>query len=115
MVQVPGAFGELQVRQAPPQALWQHTPSMQKPEAHSPAAPQVCPIGLGPQVWFTQAAPVSQSASTLHALVQAPAAQRKGWQSRTPGAPQVPSPSHVPAVLSRLPVQVGARHSTSCT
>jgi hypothetical protein len=77
-VQVPGALGELQVRQAPPQALWQQTPSVQKPEAHSPAAPQVCPIGLGPQVRFTQAAPVSQSASTLQTLVQLPAAQRKG-------------------------------------
>jgi hypothetical protein len=78
MRQEPGDVAELQVRQPPAQAVSQQTPSTQKPEAHSPAAEQVCPRGFGPQVWFTQAAPVSQSESTLHALVQAPARQRNG-------------------------------------
>jgi hypothetical protein len=76
--QEPGEVGELQVRQAPAQAFSQHTPSTQKFEAHSLAAAQACPSGLGPQVPFTQAAPVSQSESTLHVLVQAPARQRNG-------------------------------------
>jgi hypothetical protein len=74
----------MQLRQAPAQALSQHTPSTHWFEAHSLAAAQVCPRGLGPHVLFVHAAGGSQSASTLHALVQAagaplvPGAQRKG-------------------------------------
>ena len=56
--------------------------------------------------------PRSQSFTVWHAFVQAPSTQRNGWQSWTPGARQVPSPSQVPAVLSRLPVHDGA--GTAC-
>jgi hypothetical protein len=97
----------------PVQAVSQHTPSTQKPDAHSAVVVQGKPGGLGPQVLFWQMAPSSQSWSVSHDFVQAPAAQRNGWQFWTLGARQAPSPSQVPAVLRWLPVQLGIRHWVS--
>jgi hypothetical protein len=83
-VQWPGELVRLQLRQAPVQALSQHTPSTHWFEAHSLEAAQMCPRGLGPQLPLVQAAGGSQSASTLQVLVQAAwvpfdgGAQRKG-------------------------------------
>jgi hypothetical protein len=80
---------------------------------HSLDVWQLWPSCFGPQVPFTQAIPVSQSAFVVQAVVQAAPTQRNGLQSCRPGAWQVPSPLQVPAVLRRLPVQVGATHNVS--
>jgi hypothetical protein len=111
--QVPGEVGSAQDWQVPVQAVVQQTPSTQKLLAHSLGAAHWAPGGFGPQVLLMQAVPVSQSATVSHTFVQTPSAQRKGWQSCTPGGRQVPSPSQVPAVLRRLPVQDEARHCVS--
>ncbi len=111
--QRPGEPGNAQEWQVPVQAVSQHTPSTQNPEAHSAAPPHGNPGGFGPQVLFWQIAPSSQSVSVSQDFVQAPAAQRNGWQFWTLGARQDPSPSQVPAVFSRFPVQLGIRHCVS--
>jgi hypothetical protein len=61
--QWPGEVGRLQLWQAPVQALSQQTPSTHWFDLHSLLPAQAKPIGLGPQVLFTQAVPVSQSLS----------------------------------------------------
>jgi hypothetical protein len=113
IVHFPGDDASAQLRHAPVQALSQHTPSTHCPDLHSLALPQLCPICLGPQVPFTQAMPTSQSASVWQLTVQAPDEHMKGVQFVSPGARQVPSPSHVAAVLRRLPEQTGATHWVS--
>jgi hypothetical protein len=114
ITQCPGEAASAQVLQVPVQAFSQHTPSTQKPDAHSPAPPHVKPSGLGPQVLLAwQTAPSSQSWFPLQTLVQAPFWHRPGWQFWTPGGRQVPRPSQVPAVFSRFPVHDGARQSVS--
>ena len=47
--------GSAHVEHEPPQAPSQHTPSTQKPLAHSLAPAQVWPRGFGPQLPATQA------------------------------------------------------------
>jgi hypothetical protein len=54
VVQVPGATGMAHERQAPPQASLQQTPSTQNPERHWPAAWQLAPSSLKPQLPITQ-------------------------------------------------------------
>lgn len=100
VVQRPRAAGRAQLRQGPVQALSQQTPSMHWLERHSLARVQVWPGNFGPQVLFTQAMPLSQSAFVVQVFVHAPLTQRKGWQLCTPGSRQVPRPSQVPAVFS---------------
>jgi hypothetical protein len=113
-MQKPGEVGSAQYWQVPLQAVSQQTPSTQKLLAHSPEAWQLAPIGFGPQVMpGRQAVPSSQSSTVWQDVVQAPSTQRKGWQSWTPGIRQAPRPSHVPAVLRRLPVHDGSRHCVS--
>ena len=53
-MQVPRDDASAQLRQAPAQASAQQTPSTQKLLPHSPAAAQVCPFDLGPQLPLTQ-------------------------------------------------------------
>jgi hypothetical protein len=65
-----------QLLQAPVHASAQQTPSTQKPLAHSVAAAQVWPRGLGPQLPATQAWPGSQSSSVAHFERQAFVPQR---------------------------------------
>jgi hypothetical protein len=55
--------GSAQLRQAPPQASAQQTPSTQKPLMHSSAPPHGEPLDLGPQLPFWQNWPLTQSAS----------------------------------------------------
>jgi hypothetical protein len=110
MVHLPGDEGRAQLLQAPVHALSQQTPSTHWPDLHSLALLQLCPFCLGPQVWFTQAMPLSQSSSVLQEMVQDAAVQRKGEQFVRPGARQVPRPSQVAAVFSRFPAQTGAMH-----
>jgi hypothetical protein len=111
--QVPSAEGSAQLRQAPWQASPQQTPSTQKPLAHSPAPAQVWPFGLGPQVPLRQLWPLTQSASVWQWLTQALSTHWNGSQSCTPGDRQAPSPSQVPAVLSRSPLHNGATQTVS--
>jgi hypothetical protein len=113
IVHLPRDDGSAQLRQAPAQALSQHTPSTHCPDLHSLALPQLCPFCLGPQVRFTQAMPWSHSSSVLQMMVQAAAVQRKGEQFSSPGARHVPRPSQVAAVFRRFPEQTGAMHWVS--
>jgi hypothetical protein len=112
-VHVPRADVSAQLRHAPPQASLQHTPSTQKPDAQSEACAQVVPFVCLPQLWFTQATVGAQSAFVLHVWLQAPAAHAYGGQSWTPGALHAPCPSHVAAVLSRVPAHEGGTHTVS--
>jgi hypothetical protein len=105
-VHLPGVDASAQLRHAPAHALSQQTPSTQKPDRHSCPLPQTCPSRLGPHVPLTHAIPSSHSSSFLHAVVQAPSAQRNGWQFWIPGAPHTPRPLHVPGVLRLFPEQV---------
>src|SRR5262249_45486033 len=107
-VHLPIDPGRAQPRQPPSHALLQQTPSTHWPDLHSLPALQSWPSCFGPQVWLTQLMPASQSASALQTLVQAPAWHWNGEQLIRPGGRQDPSPSQVPAVLSRFPVQDGA-------
>jgi len=75
-VHVPIEAGSLQLRQTPSQAPSQQMPSAQNPLRHSLAAEQVRPFGFLPQLPFWQLLPDTQSSSLVHALTQAPAAQR---------------------------------------
>ena len=73
----------------------------------------VWPSCFGPQVLFTQAIPMSQSAFVVQVVVQAPFAQRNGLQFWTAGGSQVPRPSQTPGVFRRLPEQVAAMQIVS--
>lgn len=105
--QRPAEPDKLQLRQVPPQASLQHTPSTQKPDTQSLAALQVWPSGFLPQEWVarSQARSGAQSSFELHRSVHSPFVQRKGWHwSASPGL-QLPSPSQTRVLLSVLPEQ----------
>jgi hypothetical protein len=112
-VQCPIVDSSAQLRQAPAHGPSQHTPSTQVPELHSASAAQVTPRFFLPHWPFTQAWPLSQSASVAHVVVQAAFVHRKGPQFCTPCARQAPRPSQVPGVLRRVPVQEGAMQTVS--
>jgi hypothetical protein len=80
-----------QLRHAPVQAVSQQTPSTQKFDLQSVAFVQAPPFCLGPQLPFTQAIPATQSVSAVHFLLHAPATQRNGVHTSTPGGWQVPT------------------------
>lgn len=84
-VHLPFVDASEQLRQAPVQAWSQQTPSTQNPDLQSAAAVHVPPFCLGPQLLLTHAMPATQSASLAQTLLQAPAAQRYGGHSWTPG------------------------------
>jgi hypothetical protein len=75
-LQAPIDEGRAQLRQAPPHASSQQTPSTQKVLRHSVPALQGCPLGLGPQLPFWQTFGATQSPSPLHLAMQAPSVQR---------------------------------------
>jgi hypothetical protein len=91
-VHVPFADASAQLRQAPPQASLQHTPSTQKLDAQSAAVVHVLPFVClpVPQTWFTQAIVGAQSTFVLHVVLHVPEAQVYGMHSCTPGALHVP-------------------------
>jgi hypothetical protein len=68
--------GSAQLLHAPAQASAQQTPSTQKLLAHSLAAAQAWPGGLGPQLPSTQAWPGWHSSSFVHFVEQAAPLQR---------------------------------------
>src|SRR5450432_2942690 len=102
-----------QLRQPPSHAPSQQTPSTQRPDRHSVAPPHGWPRFFLPHWPLTQAWPLSQSLSVTQLCVQAPLVQRKGEQFCTPRGRHVPLPSHVPAVLRRVPVHVAGRQIVS--
>jgi hypothetical protein len=110
---VPIDEGRAQLRQAPPHASAQQTPSTQKLLTQSPAAAQGCPSGLRPQLTPLQTWPLTQSASRVQRAMHAPLLQRNGAQDCTPGGRQAPTPSHVQAVLSRSALHDGATQTVS--
>jgi hypothetical protein len=61
--------------QMPAQAVAQQTPCSQKPELHSPAAPQVAPIGFLPQLPARQVFGLVQSEVDPQVVLQAPVPQ----------------------------------------
>jgi len=67
-VQVPADAVRSQAMHASVQALSQHTPWAQKPDAHSLAAAQSAPRGLRPQEPFSQNWPLAHSALVLQAV-----------------------------------------------
>ena len=75
-VHLPIDEGRAQLRQAPPQAPSQQTPSTQKLLMHSPAVAHGCPLGLGPQLPFWQTCPLTQSASLAQRAMHAPSPHR---------------------------------------
>jgi hypothetical protein len=63
-----------QAWQSPVQAALQHTPSAQKPEAHSLPAPHAAPSACGgTHALPTQTRPLAQSAAEAQLVLQAPA------------------------------------------
>jgi hypothetical protein len=109
----PIAEGRTHVEHEPPQAPSQQTPSTQKPLTQSPAPAHVWPRFRRPQLPALQVCPGWQSSSVLHVVAHAPSAHRYGQQFWTPGARQVPLPSHVPAVLRRAPAHEGGAQMVS--
>ena len=68
--------GRAQLRQAPPHASSQQTPSTQKVLTHSVPALQGCPLGFGPQLPFWQTFGAMQSVSPEQRAMQAPSLHR---------------------------------------
>ena len=70
--QVPGVPASAHDRQVPVHAVPQHTPCSQNPELHSPAAPQVAPIGFLPQLLVMQVLGALQSVLPPQVVRQVP-------------------------------------------
>lgn len=95
----------------------QHTPSVQKPDAHSSPLAQVAPFILRPHVPFTHATPGAQSLLDPHAAKQSCffVSHENGTHSlASPGA-QVPAPSHVLTFVTAAPSQVPGTHTVPLT
>jgi hypothetical protein len=96
-------------RQMPTQAVAQQTPCSQKPLLHSPAAPQVAPIGFLPQLPLMQVLGLVQSALVMHVVRQAPPVpQTYGSHCESDVVWHVPVPLHVRAGAYVEPVQLAA-------
>jgi hypothetical protein len=95
--QVPTRPVWLQLTHAPWQATAQHTPSVQKPDAHSSFFAQVEPFILRPQLPLMHCTPIAQSAFDVQAPKQSflVASHEYGAQTLTSAVLQVPAPSHV--------------------
>jgi hypothetical protein len=117
----PGELGKLQLWQVPAQLFSQHTPSTHWPETHSLALAQSCPFCFLPQepvvtpftVCSTHWFPGAQSESSVQICVHATPVQRKGEQSTSWDARQVPLPSQVRGVFSIRPEQEDGSHTVS--
>jgi hypothetical protein len=113
LVQVPIEPGTAQLLQAWPQAVAQHTPSMQKPEVHSGPSPQALPSDLVPQRplpsqrlggWHCPLSVQELKQSVPSAL------QVKGAQAWLAPAWQLPAPSQADTRVRTPPAQLAARH-----
>ena len=117
--QVPGLPATLQASQGPVQETPQQTPSVQYPEAHSAARPQVSPAARADtQVPALQNFPSLQSRSTTHGEAQPPRPLQVKAPHSLPGS--VPAASAVqpptsPGTLQALqvPSQALLQHTPS--
>ena len=110
LVQAPGVPARAQDWQVPVQAVAQQIPCSQKPELHSPAAAQVAPIGLRPQLPLLQTLGDAQSAAVVQVVLHAPVAAGVGRAADVVAVWQVPVPLQVRAGVNVVPVQVAAAH-----
>jgi len=107
--QVPTVPVRLHDRQMPAQAVAQQTPCSQKPELHSPAAPQVAPIGFLPQLPERQVFGLVQSVLVVQVVRQAPPVPHtNGSHDDGDVVWQVPVPLQVRAGAYVDPTQVAA-------
>ena len=90
-LQVPTRPAMLQASQAAPQAVLQHTPSMQLPLTHWLLPPQATPLAsLGMQVLVLQKSPAMQLASVAQVAGQVAAAPLHTYGVQE-GVPEEPS------------------------
>ncbi len=110
--QVPERPTRLHATHAPLHATLQHTPSVQKPDAHSWFFAQTAPFRFGPQLPATHFVP-AQSESDAHVATQAflLASHPYGAHSVSGATLQRPLPSHTLPPLTVAPEQVPARHT----
>jgi hypothetical protein len=117
--QVPALPGRLHASHVPPQALLQHTPSTQLPDAQVRPAVQAVPFGVlavhtPPAQWL----PLLQSASALHGLAQEAPPPQKARPHSLAGSVCAGTRLQVPALPGRLharqvPVQPPSQHTPS--
>jgi hypothetical protein len=92
--QVPRLPGLSHASHWPVQAALQHTPSTQKPVAHSAEVVHICPGGMrATQRPSRQKNPLTQSASLRHVVKHSVGPHTKGAQVVRCGVPQLPRPS----------------------
>jgi hypothetical protein len=105
--QVPVWLTWSQDTQAPAQATLQHTPSAQKPEAHSGPFLHVAPFSLRPQLPATHFVP-AQSASEVHIArhVFVVVSHWNGLQTVVGPALQCPLPSQTWPPVTDVPSHV---------
>jgi hypothetical protein len=115
--QVPTLPVWLHETHAPWQATAQHTPSVQKPDAHSSFVLQLMPRILSPQLPAMHCTPGAQSAFVAHSPKQSclVASQENGTQTLSAPGPQVPLPSHVLIIVTAAPLQVPGWQTVSLT
>jgi hypothetical protein len=107
--QVPRASGLSQASHWPVQAVLQHTPSTQLPEAHSAAVVQARPGGMrAAQRPSRQKKPVLQSASVRHIDRQSVGPQTNGSHIVRRDIPQAPRPSQKAAEVATPAAQEAA-------
>jgi len=110
LVQVPTVPASAQDWQVAPQAVMQQTPCAQKPEPHSPLAPQATPTPLRAQLLPMQVNGATQSALTVQVFLHAAEPQAYGSHMDDVAAWHVPVPLHDRADVSVEPVQLWAAH-----
>jgi hypothetical protein len=108
--QVPALPVWLHDTHAPWQATAQHTPSAQKPDAHSAFVLQPMPRILRPQLPFMHCTPRAQSAFVVHEPVQSCLLVSHEYGTQTLSAPgaHVPFPSQVLMFVTAAPAHVPA-------
>jgi hypothetical protein len=107
-VHVPRVPARLQATHAPEQAASQHTPSTQRPERHSQAAPQVAPSPF----FAAQPLPEQKAAAESH-CVAAHAPEQVVLHAPAPlhaYTPQPPSGSPPDAWFLHVPTEPAALH-----
>jgi hypothetical protein len=111
-VQAPALPATAHERHSPVQAVPQHTPCWQKPEAHSEPAVQVAAGGLRPQLELVQTLPAVQSALVPQVTRQAPVvSQTYGEQGCDIPGVQCACPSQRPPCVRVEPMQVCMLHA----
>jgi hypothetical protein len=108
--QVPRRSVSAHETQPPLHATLQHTPSAQKPDAHSEPFVQFAPFIFAPQLPFTHCCPVVHWLDCVHASKHAPlsASHEYGAQIVVGPGLQRPSPSQASAPTTAAPSHLPA-------